>query len=84
MYEVSFAASEAGELRSLSGELKPRIGRADDGLSRDPRPAGVRKLVGHQSLYRIPVGQYGIVYEIDDQRRSVGVTRVRHGREVYR
>ena len=89
MYEVHFAASAAREFRSLSRELKPtasvgRIGRAIDGLSGDPRPSGVRKLVGHESLYRIRVGRYRAVYDIDDQGRSIRITRIRHRREVYR
>ena len=84
MYEVHFAASAAREFRSLSRELKRRIGRAIDELSGDPRPPGVRKLVGHESLYRIRVGQYRVVYDIDDQGRSIRITRIRHRREVYR
>ena len=59
-------------------------GRAIDGLSGNPRPPGVRKLVGHESLYRIRVGQYRVVYDIDDQGRSIRITRIRHRREVYR
>ena len=48
----------------------------------DPRPSGVRKLVGHESLSRIRVGQYRVVYDIDDQGRSIRITRIRHRREV--
>jgi len=84
MYDVSFTASAAREFRSLSREMKLRIGAAIDGLSVDARPPGVRKLVGHRSLYRIRVGQYRIIYDIDDGARSIRITRVRHRREVYR
>jgi len=84
VYEIRFATSAAKEFRSLSVELKRRIGVAIDGLSQNPRPPGVRKLAGHESLYRIRVGQYRVVYEIDDGERSIHITRVRHRREVYR
>jgi len=83
-YDVSFTTSAAREFRSLSREMKRRVGRAIDRLSFDPRPSGVRKLVGHQSLYRIRVGSYRLVFDIDDQARSIRITRVRHRREVYR
>ena len=83
-YEVQFARSAAKEFRSLSIGLKQRIGAAIDSLIRDPRPPGVRKLAGHKHLYRIRVGQYRVVYEIDDKEKLIRITRVRHRREVYR
>ena len=83
-YEVQFATSAAKEFRSLSPQLKRRVSSAIDALAQDPRPPGVRKLVGHERLYRIRVGQYRVVYEIDDEGRFIRVTRIRHRREVYR
>ena len=83
-YEVQFATLAAKEFRSLPPELKHRTSAAIDGLSQDPRPPGVRKLVGHERLYRIRVGQYRVVYEIDDKEQLIRITRVRHRREVYR
>ena len=83
-YEVKFATSAAKEFRSLPLELKRRIGAVIDRLSQDPRPPGVRKLVGHERLYRIRVGQYRVVYEVDDKEQLIRVTRIRHRREVYR
>jgi len=83
-YEVQFATSAAKEFRSLSPQLKRRVGSAIDALGQDPRPPGVRKLVGHERLYRIRVGQYRVVYEIDDEGQFIRVTRIRHRREVYR
>ena len=83
-YEVQFATSAAKEFRSLSPQLKRRVSSAIDALAQDPRPPGLRKLVGHAHLYRIRVGQYRVVYEIDDEGQFIRVTRIRHRREVYR
>lgn len=83
-YEVVFVSSAAKEFRSLPIDIKRRIGTAVEMLSQNPRPTGVRKLQGHEQLYRIRVGQYRIVYAIDDQAKLIRVTRVRHRREVYR
>ena len=82
-YAVKFMASAAKEFRTLSVELKHRIGLAVDGLRKDPRPHGVRKVQGHKRLYRVRVGQYRVVYEIDDQAKLVRVTKVRHRKEAY-
>lgn len=84
MYEVEFVTSAAKEFRSLEDESKRRIAVAIDALRENPRPRGVRKLRGHERLYRIRVGSYRVVYEIDDQAGLIQVTRIRHRREAYR
>jgi mRNA interferase RelE/StbE len=84
MYEVRFATSAAKEFRSLSTQLKRRVSVAIDSLSQNPRPLGICKLVGAEHLYRIRVGQYRVVYEIDDHEQFIRITRIRHRREVYR
>lgn len=83
-YKVVLVASAAKEFRSLPAGIQRRISAAIDGLSEDPRPRGVRKLAGHERLYRIRVGDYRIVYEIDDEEQVVCITRIRHRREAYR
>jgi len=84
MYRIVFTNSAAKEFRGLSKQLQQRIRLAIDGLQENPRPDGVKKLSGHNDLYRIRVGQYRVVYEIDDEVRVLTVTRVRHRRDVYR
>jgi len=49
-----------------------------------PRMAGVTKLSGHDKLYRARVGDYRIVYEIDDAKELITVSLVAHRRDVYR
>jgi mRNA interferase RelE/StbE len=57
----------------------PRLER----LASTPRPPGCKKLKGGDDEWRIRVGDYRIVYEIDDTARAVDVTRIAHRREVY-
>ena len=83
-YEVHFVSSAAKEFRSLPIDIKRRIGVAVETLQQTPRPSGVRKLHGYEHLYRIRVGQYRIIYEVDDPANLVRITRVRHRREAYR
>jgi mRNA interferase RelE/StbE len=83
-YDVQFVTSAAKEFRSLTADLKRRIAAAIDRLREEPRPPGVRKLVGHERLYRIRVGSHRIVYKINDSEHLIRVTRIRHRREVYR
>jgi mRNA interferase RelE/StbE len=83
-YQIEFVSSAAKEFRTLEPSIKRRIASTIDTLSQNPRPVGVRKLRGHQNLYRIRVGDYHIVYEIDDQVRVLWITRIRYRRDVYR
>lgn len=53
-------------------------------LKDNPRPTGVRKIVGSESDWRISIGDYRIIYEIDDRQKTVYIFRVKHRKEVYR
>jgi mRNA interferase RelE/StbE len=52
-------------------------------LAEDPRAPGTERLTGVDA-YRLRVGDYRLIYEIDDAARVVYVTRVRHRRDAYR
>lgn len=69
--------------RRLHGPLHDRIRAAVDSLAGEPRPVGAVKLAGRDD-YRIRVGDYRIVYAIDDHDRVVLIARIAHRREVYR
>ena len=84
MYRTEFLSSAAKEFRNLEDEIKRRVVVAIDELVENPRPKGVRKLRGHKKLYRIRVGSYRVVYELDDAAKLIRVTRIRHRDEVYR
>lgn len=69
--------------RRLHGPLRDRIRSAVDGLAINPRPVGAVKLAGRDD-FRIRVGDYRIVYAINDDDRIVLIARIAHRREVYR
>jgi len=52
-------------------------------LARNPRPSGCKKLKGHKDIWRIRVGDYRIVYTVDDREMVIRVGRIAHRREVY-
>jgi mRNA interferase RelE/StbE len=63
--------------------LNDRIRTAIDSLAGDPRPRGAVKLAGRND-YRIRVGDYRVIYAVDDEERLIIVARIAHRREVYR
>ncbi len=84
MYNVLLERAAEKDLSRLSAQVHDRIIAVIQGLARDPRPPGCRKLVGSECDWRVRVGDYRVIYEIADVVRVVRVHRVRHRREVYR
>lgn len=84
MYNVFLEKRAERDLKKLSADLFYRIMPIIQALSDNPRPSGCLKLKNTLQDYRIRVGDYRILYEIDDQSRVVKVMRVRHRRESYR
>ena len=71
------------ELADLTGETYIRARDAIRALSQNPRPYGCRKLSGRDG-WRIRVGDYRVIYQIDDSRQQVTVLHIGHRRDVYR
>lgn len=82
-YSVELKTSARKELEALPAKLIQRIFPKLEALAVQPRPAGCRKLKGSQRDWRIRVGEYRVVYTIDDDKLLVSVTRIRHRRDVY-
>ncbi len=83
-YRIVFARSARKELLSLRAPVGERVLRRIERLSAAPRPRGCRKLVGAVNLWRLRVGDYRVVYAIDDERRLVDIIAVRHRSDAYR
>lgn len=71
------------ELSGLPEATYERVKLVIHKLADDPRPRGSRKLSGREG-WRIRVGEYRIVYEIDDDNHSVTILHIGHRRDVYR
>jgi mRNA interferase RelE/StbE len=83
-YGMTFARSARKELENLDAALVSRIFPKIKALAVEPRPAGCRKLQGEKQLWRIRIGDYRVIYAIDDQRQVVDVIAVRHRSAAYR
>ena len=83
-YTIDFAKSAERDLRKVGTSPIPRLLAEIEALGDAPRPPGVRKLAGSERSYRIRVGKYRIVYEIDDGSRSVLIVRISGRGGVYK
>ena len=83
-YAVVLKPAALRDLRKLPEDIRRRVAVRIDALAGDPRPAGVERLQGEAELYRVRVGDYRIVYQVESKALVVLVVRVGHRREVYR
>ena len=84
-YTVEVSRPAEKFLRALTDKkLYQRLREALDALEENPRPVNCVKLQGEEELYRVRVGDYRIVYQIQDRQLIVLVVQMGHRREVYR
>ena len=82
-YALAFRPAALRAFRKLDRQTAERIKPAAEALRDDPRPPGAKMLTGSRGLWRIRIGDYRIVYAIDDQRHVIRVAAVGHRRDVY-
>lgn len=83
-YKLTIGSRAAKELSSLPATVAQRVDAAILELSSDPRPHGAKKLKGGLQLWRLRVGDYRIVYFVDDDQAVVDVIGVPHRSKAYR
>jgi mRNA interferase RelE/StbE len=71
------------DLHALPRDMLIRVEASIQALAENPRPPGVQRLRGSQ-LWRLRVGTYRVIYQVDDAQQVVTIARVRHRRDVYR
>jgi mRNA interferase RelE/StbE len=83
-FELRFTRSARKELERLTPRLARKVLDQIEGLGTAPRPPGCRMLTGPSSLWRIRIGDYRVLYEIQDGERVVDIIAVRHRSDAYR
>jgi len=72
------------DVKHIPGLVLQRIMNAMRSLAENPLPRGASKLHGSENTFRIRVGDYRIIYDVDRAERVVNILHVAHRRDVYR
>jgi mRNA interferase RelE/StbE len=83
VHEVRIGRSAVKELEALPDQIIDRAAAKVDSLSTQPRPTGCKKLRGGDDLWRVQVGDYRIIYAIDDTQLIVEIRVIRHRKDAY-
>jgi mRNA interferase RelE/StbE len=82
-YSVLISRRDQKELTDLPLYIYPKISEAMRALSDHPRPKGCSKLTGREG-WRIRVGDYRVIYEIDDKIEEINIFHIGHRKDIYR
>ena len=83
LHRLRVTGTARREFRRLPIRVKERVRATVEALADDPRPQGCKKLRG-VGAYRVRVGDYRVIYDVDDVAQVVTILRIKHRREAYR
>lgn len=83
LYALEFTPKALRALRKLDRLAVARIREATEALRSEPRPAEVKMLTGMHGVLRIRVGDYRVLYTVDDDKLVILVVDAGHRRQIY-
>ena len=83
-YKILWKHSAEKDLKGIDRQFLLRIMETVDLLSDDPFPSQHKKLLGSESSYRIRIGDYRVIYQVDPETKIITIYHVRHRKDVYR
>ena len=83
-YSIRFTPRALRDFAAFERATQQRLRRRIDRLAENPYPAGAKKLQGEEPFYRIRVGDYRVIYQVEPKELLVVVVKIGHRREVYR
>ena len=84
LYKIELKKSAEKDLNKIPQKLIYKILKTVEGLRNNPFPRGVRKITGTEKFFRIRIGDYRIIYHVDEENKIVTIYYIRHRREAYR
>lgn len=83
-YELHIERHAEKDLNKLEKTVFIQIVAKIKELAGNPHPQGSKKITGSQNDWRLRVGDYRVIYEIETKTRIIKIMRIKHRREVYR
>lgn len=83
-YTIELSRKAERDFKGFDKALQKRLKTKIDSLAKNPRPSGVKKLEGEEDLYRVRVGDYRIIYQIQDDKLIILVVKIGDRKEVYK
>lgn len=84
LFRIVLKKSIAKDIRGIPASALKRIKNAIDQLRTNPYPDGHEKVRGYDRTYRIRIGRYRVIYEVEKTIRIITIIRIGHRKNVYK
>ena len=84
LYKIEPKGSLEHDLKKIDRQYISRILEAIESLAENPFPVQSKKMMGSESSYRLRVGDYRIIYQVDTEKKVVTVYHARHRKDAYK
>ena len=82
-YQILFKPAANRQFKKLPSAIQQSLRPIIDSLATNPRPAGCKKLKGRKNEYRVRLGNYRVIYSIEDKALIISVISLGHRRDAY-
>jgi mRNA interferase RelE/StbE len=83
-YRIEFSPTAERQFKKLLKEVQARLKHRIDILAENPFPRGVKKLSAEEDLYRLRIGDYRIIYQVQGKALLILILKLWHRKNVYR
>jgi len=84
LFEINWKSSSERDLRKIDKQYIPRIVDAIESLANNPFPSQSKKLKDSESGFRLRIGDYRIIYQVDSEKKEIIIYHLRHRKDAYR
>ena len=84
LYKINWKSSSEHDLRKIDKQYIPRILDAIESLADNPFPSQSKKLKDSESGFRLRIGDYRIIYQVDSEKKEIIIYHLRHRKDAYR
>ena len=83
-YRIEFSPSAESQFKRLPKEVQARLNPRIDSLNENPFPRGAKRLSAEESLYRLRIGDYHVIYQVQGRVLLILILKIGHRKNVYR
>jgi mRNA interferase RelE/StbE len=83
-FKRDWKSASEHDLNKITKQYIPKIINAIESLADNPFPVQSKKLKDSESSYRLRIGDYRVIYQIDSQSKVITIYHIRHRKDVYK
>jgi len=83
-FKIAWKVSSEHDIRKIDRQFIPRILNEIASLAENPFPGQAKKLQDSESSYRLRIGNYRVIYQVNFKKTAIIIYHVRHRKDAYK